>query len=863
MRSSLWGVGASRCARRFGKAGGRVRHRRLVAVVSALGLLLPALVVAGASGPAGAATGAPLFRINAGGPTLTDPGGDFIGVGRSNPTAPGVTLTNDSSAADVTVTDTIDLSQVDPSLPMALFQSLARTTQTAGNQMNWAFTVPAGSYEVRLHFAEHQSSTINAIGGRVFDVAIEGNTVLDNYDMLANTNPPTTKSQAITETIPGVVVSDGTLNLDITAVTSVAIIRGIEILPETGGNSAPTISASPNPATVVAGQTTVVDLTTNDVNGDPVTTQITSGPAFASLVGGDLQLSPGAGDVAGSPYTVTVEASDGTDTSTVNVTVNVITGGAYLYRINAGGEDVGGYTGVTTAPGTVPGFTLSGDIGGTVDIRTDDQVPDEVDLSHVDPSLPEAIFQTVLYSPQNGAGYNWDFNVPNGTYEVDLHWMEHNFATITDVGQRLIDVSIEGNQVLDDLDELATGTALAGSTNVADGYNVAFTTPFEVTVTDGVLNVFIIPQLSVANLRAIDVRSAAAPNDPPTISASPNPVTVTAGQTGVVDLTTGDPNGDPVTTQITSGPAFASLVAGDLQLSPGAGDVAGSPYTVTVEASDGTDTASVDVTVNVAPVVEPPEGGTFGDFNGDGNADFGVFRPSNSRWFVTGVAGSTQWGKSSDVAVPGDYDGDGTTDIAVWRPSNGRWFVNGTAGSTAWGKSGDVAVPGDYNGDGSTDFAVWRPSNGRWYVNGIAGSTSWGKNGDVAVPGDYDGDGTTDFAVFRPSNGRWYVNGVAGSTSWGKNGDVAVPGDYNGDGTTDIAVWRPSNGRWFVNGVAGSTIWGKNGDVAVPADYNGDGSADFAVWRPSNGRWFVNGIEGSTIWGKSGDVPVTRPVGSA
>ena len=71
-----------------------------------------------------------------------------------------------------------------------------------------------------------------------------------------------------------------------------------------------------------------------------------------------------------------------------------------------------------------------------------------------------------------------------------------------------------------------------------------------------------------------------------------------------------------------------------------------------------------------------------------------MFRPSNSRWYINGIAGSTQWGKSGDVAVPGDYNGDGTTDIAVFRPSNSRWYINGIAGSTQWGKSGDVVAAG-------------------------------------------------------------------------------------------------------------------------------------------------------------------------
>jgi hypothetical protein len=67
----------------------------------------------------------------------------------------------------------------------------------------------------------------------------------------------------------------------------------------------------------------------------------------------------------------------------------------------------------------------------------------------------------------------------------------------------------------------------------------------------------------------------------------------------------------------------------------------------------------------------------------------------------------------------------------VWRPSNGRWYVVGIGGSTQFGVAGDVAVPADYDGDGAAEFAVWRPSNGRWFVDGIAGSTKFGRLGDI------------------------------------------------------------------------------------------------------------------------------------
>ena len=166
-------------------------------------------------------------------------------------------------------------------------------------------------------------------------------------------------------------------------------------------------------------------------------------------------------------------------------------------------------------------------------------------------------------------------------------------------------------------------------------------------------------------------------------------------------------------------------------------------------------------------------------------------RPNRLRRCATAVALATAATAATlcgpALAGAADYDGDGPADFAIWRPSDGNWWILGSARGEQlpvrqWGASSDKPAPGDYDGDGRTDVAIWRPSDGTWWVLGSARGEQLpvpqlGASGDRPVPGDYDGDRRTDFAVWRPSTGMWYVirssNGEQ-VTQWGATGDEPI-----------------------------------------------------------------------------------------
>lgn len=214
--------------------------------------------------------------------------------------------------------------QVLKALPAATDQALYQVQKWNAGTMTCGYSVPNGSYQVTLKFAEmwfinaSRCSVATCIGQRKFDVAINGVKVLTAFDIVAAAGAPLT---AVDETFP-TTVTNGSVSVVFSTATGYPnnpTIGAIEIAPN-AVVSPPVITTQPQPETVTVGQAgsfavaaagtgltyqwqkngTVIPGANAAAYATPPTTQADAGSSFIVVV------SNSAGSVASSPASLTV-----------------------------------------------------------------------------------------------------------------------------------------------------------------------------------------------------------------------------------------------------------------------------------------------------------------------------------------------------------------------------------------------------------------------------------------------------------------------------------------------------------------------------------------------------------------------------
>jgi len=308
----------------------------------------------------------------------------------------------------------------------------------------------------------------------------------------------------------------------------------------------------------------------------------------------------------------------------------------------------------------------------------------------------------------------------------------------------------------------------------------------------------------------------------------------------------------------------------------------------------------------ISQTLAAPRGILF-DYFGTGRSDYLLLNETGGqmRWDIlkNSVTNPPQtrsvfWGFPfpNDWAVLGDYDGDGRADIGVWRPGNmenpqSYFYIQRSSNpnpnaifSQPWGSPTDIPLQGgDFDADGKDDFTVAREENGNFshYILPSGGGgfrrIVFGLTSDfqVTTGADFTGDGRDEIVIYRDgSDGQsilFAADSVTGSLvfaqQWGTYDgfDAAIGGygDYLGDARADLVhIYGkcggcPNEGTWWIKETGGNAAvrvvkFGIpldadfEGDFPLfDSDFDGDGKLDIGVFRASNSTFYsLNSSDG-------------------
>ncbi|WP_165420392.1 malectin domain-containing carbohydrate-binding protein [Edaphobacter modestus] len=327
--------------------------------------------------------------------------------------------------------DTITTTGVKNAAPAAVYQSNRFGSST------YTFTgLKTGSqYTIRSHFAE---TFWSAAGARLFNILINGQVAQPSYDIFAAAGG---KDIATTLDLPAT-AQNGQITVQYKTVKDNAMVSGIEVIGDGSMMPAPNPPASLHAAAGVGqvsltwapSPTGTYSVFRGNAAGAEAATPIATGLTGTSFI--DKNLSNGQTVF----YTVRVVSTTGTSTASneASATPGAAIAGLPVYQIAAGSS-------TAVEPFQADTFFAGGNASGGAGTA---------DLSAVISPAPAAVYQ------QERSGGTITYTLPNlavGTsYTLRLHFNEFFWKQ---VGQRVFNVTVNGNVVLPNFDIIAAAGA--------------------------------------------------------------------------------------------------------------------------------------------------------------------------------------------------------------------------------------------------------------------------------------------------------------------------------------------------------------------------------------------------------------------
>jgi hypothetical protein len=288
--------------------------------------------------------------------------------------------------------------------------------------LTYQFAVTPGTYDVTLKFAEIYSGVV---GSRVFNIAINGSTLLSNFDIDAQAGGA---FRAIDKTFT-VTATGGQINITLSSVVGSPKVNAIQIVPSAG--TAPvSVQVSPGSPTLQASQTQQFTATVTGTSTTGVTWSLN--PNVGSISAAGLYTAPAS---IASQQTVVVTATSVADASksgSASVTLQPAgtgTPGLTTLRVNAG---AGAYV-------DPQGLTWTTDFGYNGGSAYSVSTP-------ISGTTTPALYQKERW---NYPILSYQFAVSPGTYTVTLKFAEIYSGV---VGSRVFNIAINGVTLLSNFD---------------------------------------------------------------------------------------------------------------------------------------------------------------------------------------------------------------------------------------------------------------------------------------------------------------------------------------------------------------------------------------------------------------------------